>query len=63
MGMVRCKVLGEKVMVYRERRVGQGPYSRDSATCDLPRHESYFCRRPSMFVIIFRFYVPFSGLC
>jgi hypothetical protein len=61
--MVRGKVLGEKAIVHRERRMGQSPYSRDNSTRDLPYHESYFCRCSSMFVIIFPFYDPFSDLC
>ena len=41
-------------MVYRERRVGQDPHSRDRSTRGLPRHESYFRRRSSMFVTALR---------
>ena len=49
------KVLSEKVMVaHRERRMGQGTHSRDHSTRGLPRHESYFRRRSSMFVTALR---------
>ena len=42
--------------------MGQGPDSRDHSTSDLSRHESYFRRCSSVFVIVFLFYDPFNGL-
>ena len=59
--IVRDEVLGEAFIVYRERRVGQGLYPRDPSTRDLPHNESHFCRRSSMFAIIFPIYDPFRG--
>ena len=40
--------------------MGQGPYPRDPSTRDLSHHESYFCRRSSMFVTALRLSVPRS---
>ena len=51
-----------KAMVHRKRRVGYSTYSRDPSTRALPHHESYFCRCFSLFVTIFPFYDPFSGM-
>ena len=43
-------------MAHTVCRVDNGQYSRNNATRNLPRLESYLCRSSSMSVIIFQFY-------
>ena len=49
--MVSAKLVGEKCMAHKERRVGQSAYHGDPSTSDLQSHESCFCRGSSLFAI------------